>query len=80
MRRASVETIEELSRFAQGASVAQRAIDALHAVKPIDPTKPLRYPGEGALRAREESMKLGVLVDDDAWKAFVRLELELSHV
>jgi LDH2 family malate/lactate/ureidoglycolate dehydrogenase len=77
---ASVETIEELSRFAQGASVAQRAIDALHAAKPIDTAKPLRYPGEGAMRAREESMKLGVLVDDDAWDAFVRLELELSHV
>jgi 3-dehydro-L-gulonate 2-dehydrogenase len=77
---ASVETIAELTRFAQGASVAQKAIDALHAVKPIDPAKPLRYPGEGALRAREDSLKLGVLVDDDAWEAFVQLELELSHV
>ncbi len=60
--------------------MAQKAIDALHAVKPLDPEKPLRYPGEGALRARGESLELGVLVDDEAWEAFVQLELELSHV
>ena len=77
---ASVETIAELTRFAQGASVAQKAIDALHAVKPLDPEKPLRYPGEGALRGRGESLELGVLGDDEAWEAFVQLELELSHV
>jgi 3-dehydro-L-gulonate 2-dehydrogenase len=77
---ASVETIEELSRFAQGASVAQRAIDALHAAIPIDAEKPVHYPGEGALRVREESLRLGVVVEDAAWDAFVKLELELSHV
>ena len=75
---ASVETIEELSRFAQGASVAQRAIDALHAATPIEPGKPVHYPGEGALRVREESMRLGVAVEDAAWEAFVRLEQDLS--
>ncbi|MGA8940237.1 MAG: 3-dehydro-L-gulonate 2-dehydrogenase [Acidobacteriaceae bacterium] len=77
---ASVETIEELSRFAQGASVAQRAIDALHAATPIEPGHPVRYPGEGTLRAREESMRLGVAVEDAVWDAFVQLEMELSHV
>ena len=53
---ASVETVEELSRFAEGASVAQRAIDALHAATPIEPGKPARYPGEGALRVREATI------------------------
>jgi 3-dehydro-L-gulonate 2-dehydrogenase len=77
---ASVETIEELSRFAQGQSIAQKAIDALHAAKPIQPEKPVRYPGEGALRIREESMKLGVVVEEVVWEAFVRLESGLSHV
>jgi 3-dehydro-L-gulonate 2-dehydrogenase len=77
---ASVETIEELSRFAQGASVAQRAIDALHAAKPIRPGEPVHYPGEGALRVREENLRLGVAVEDAAWEAFVKLEAELSHV
>jgi 3-dehydro-L-gulonate 2-dehydrogenase len=77
---ASVETIEELSRFAQGQSVAQKAIDALHAATPIQAEKPVRYPGEGALRVRVESMELGVVVEEAAWEAFVKLELELSHV
>jgi len=77
---ASVETIEELSRFAQGQSIAQKAIDALHAATPIQAEKPVRYPGEGALRMREESMALGIVVEEAAWDAFVKLELELSHV
>jgi 3-dehydro-L-gulonate 2-dehydrogenase len=77
---ASVETIEELSRFAQGQSVAQKAIDALHAATPIQAEKPVRYPGEGALRCRQESMELGVVVEEAVWDAFVKLELELSHV
>ncbi|MGC9199993.1 MAG: 3-dehydro-L-gulonate 2-dehydrogenase [Acidobacteriaceae bacterium] len=76
---ASVETMEELSRFAQGASMAQRAVDALHAAKPIHSGEPVRYPGEGTLRSREESMLLGVAVEDEAWEAFVQLELKLSH-
>ena len=76
----SVETIEELSRFAQGQSIAQKAIDALHAATPIQPEKPVRYPGEGALRIREESLVLGVAVEEAAWEAFVRLESDLSHV
>jgi 3-dehydro-L-gulonate 2-dehydrogenase len=73
-----VETIEELSRFAQGESVAQRAIDALHAATPIEAGKPVHYPGEGALRVREENMLLGVAVEDAAWAAFERLEQDLS--
>jgi 3-dehydro-L-gulonate 2-dehydrogenase len=77
---ASVETVEELSRFAQGASVAQKAIDALHAATPIQLGKPVRYPGEGSLRIRAESMRLGVVVEVAVWDAFVKLEQELSHV
>jgi 3-dehydro-L-gulonate 2-dehydrogenase len=64
----SLGTMEELSRIAQG------AIDALHAATPIEAGKPARYPGEGALRTREESLRLGVAVEDAAWKAFERLE------
>jgi 3-dehydro-L-gulonate 2-dehydrogenase len=75
---ASVETIEELTRFAEGASVAQRAIDALHAATPVEAGKPARYPGEGALHVREDSMRLGVAVEDAAWEAFMKLEMELS--
>ena len=32
-----------------------------------------RYPGEGTLRIREESLRLGVAVDERAWKALEKL-------
>ncbi|MBW4037471.1 MAG: 3-dehydro-L-gulonate 2-dehydrogenase [Acidobacteria bacterium] len=64
----SFPSMQELSHIAQG------AIDALHAATPIDPAQPVRYPGEATLRTREESLKLGVAVDDAAWRAFEQLE------
>jgi 3-dehydro-L-gulonate 2-dehydrogenase len=64
----SLETVEHLSR------VTQAAIDALHAAPPINPGDPVRYPGEATLRIRDESLRLGVAVDDGAWDAFLHLE------
>jgi 3-dehydro-L-gulonate 2-dehydrogenase len=68
----SFATLDELSR------IAQDAIDALHAATPIEPGRPARYPGEGTLRARAESTRLGVAVEDTAWLAFVALETEVT--
>ena len=59
-------------------AIAEGAIAALHQATPIEPGKPARYPGEGTLRAREESVKLGVAVEDAAWDAFLKLEAEVS--
>jgi 3-dehydro-L-gulonate 2-dehydrogenase len=64
----SLATMAELSAIATG------AIDALHAADPIDPTHPARYPGEGALRTREENLRLGIPVDDPTWQSFLTLE------
>jgi 3-dehydro-L-gulonate 2-dehydrogenase len=64
----SLATMAELSTIASG------AINALHAAEPIDPTNPIRYPGEGALRLREENLRLGVPVDDSTWQSFLTLE------
>ena len=55
-------------------SVAEGAIAAVHEATPIKAGKPARYPGEGALRVREESLRLGVAVEDAAWEEFVKLE------
>jgi 3-dehydro-L-gulonate 2-dehydrogenase len=68
----SLATIEELRGIADG------AITAVHHATPIEEGKPARYPGEGARAKREESMKLGVAVEDTAWEAFVKLEQELQ--
>jgi 3-dehydro-L-gulonate 2-dehydrogenase len=54
----SVAALEELSRVADG------AIAFLHAATPIVAGHPPRYPGEGTLRQREESLRLGVAIDD----------------
>jgi 3-dehydro-L-gulonate 2-dehydrogenase len=67
----SLATMEELNHIAQG------AIDALHAATPIEPGKSPRYPGEGALRIREESLRLGVAVEDAAWDQLRALAQEL---
>ena len=64
----ALTSIEELNRIAAG------AIDALHAATPIPGGDAPRYPGEGTLRIREESMRLGVAVDEVAWKALLALE------
>jgi 3-dehydro-L-gulonate 2-dehydrogenase len=58
----SLTSMEELNAIAQG------AIDALHAATPVEPGKPARYPGEGTLVTREESLRLGVAVDEEQWK------------
>jgi 3-dehydro-L-gulonate 2-dehydrogenase len=69
----SLTAMEELS------AVAQRAIDAVHDAEPIEAGKPARYPGEAVLRARAESMALGVAVEDAAWEDFVKLECEVAR-
>ena len=58
----SLASMNELNAIAQG------AIDALHAATPIEPGKPARYPGEGTLATREESLRLGVAIDEAQWK------------
>lgn len=73
MAPSALSSIEELDRIAAG------AIDSLHAARPIEPGRIARYPGEGTLRIRDESMRLGVAVDEPAWTAFEKLEREVSN-
>jgi len=46
---------------------AQDLLEALHAAPRTDPAKPPRYPGEETFRLRQESLHLGVPVDEDIW-------------
>jgi 3-dehydro-L-gulonate 2-dehydrogenase len=64
----ALATMQELS------GIAERAIAALHAATPVEPGRPARYPGEGTLRTRAESQRLGVAVEEATWEAFLRLE------
>lgn len=58
---ASLASATELDRIADG------IIDSLHHATPVDPAKPVRYPGEQTLHLREENLRLGVPVDPDIW-------------
>ena len=46
-------------------------IDDFHTATPIDKNETVRYPGEGMLRTRQESLKKGVLVDEMQWQALL---------
>src|SRR5580704_11364307 len=58
----SVTNPQELAQIAEG------ILNSLHEATPADPTKPIRYPGEEALRLREENLRLGVPVDPEIWQ------------
>jgi 3-dehydro-L-gulonate 2-dehydrogenase len=58
----SMTSADELTRIADG------IIESLREATPVDPAKPVRYPGEETLRLREENMQLGVPVDPEIWQ------------
>jgi 3-dehydro-L-gulonate 2-dehydrogenase len=57
----------ELDRIAGG------ILDSLRAATPIDPAKPVRYPGEQTLHLRQENLRLGVPVNPDVWTKLLAL-------
>jgi 3-dehydro-L-gulonate 2-dehydrogenase len=56
----------------------QGAIDKVHEATPITEGKPARYPGEGTLAVREESLREGCAIEDAAWEAFLKLENSIA--
>jgi 3-dehydro-L-gulonate 2-dehydrogenase len=53
---------EELDR------AATAILESLRAATPIDPAKPVRYPGEQTLHLRQENLRLGVPVTPAVWQ------------
>jgi 3-dehydro-L-gulonate 2-dehydrogenase len=58
----SLASPEEINQIADG------ILQSLREATPIDPGKPIRYPGEQTLQLREENMRLGVPVDPEIWR------------
>lgn len=54
-------------------AIANAIVDSIHAAKPVDPEKPIRYPGERILRIREENLRLGIPVEDSLWQQILAL-------
>jgi 3-dehydro-L-gulonate 2-dehydrogenase len=48
--------------------IADGVLDSLRDATPIDPTRPVRYPGEQTLQLREENLRLGVPVTPETWQ------------
>jgi 3-dehydro-L-gulonate 2-dehydrogenase len=47
--------------------IANGILDSLRAAVPIDPARPVRYPGQQTLHLRAENLRLGVPVDPKVW-------------
>ncbi len=65
---AAVSSRAEMERVTAG------CIAALHAADPVEPGTAPRYPGEGTMRVREESLRLGVAIEEAVWIAFQVIE------
>jgi 3-dehydro-L-gulonate 2-dehydrogenase len=53
-------------------------IDDFHTATPLDENENVRYPGEGMLRTRRESLEKGVLVDETQWQALLEMNRDAS--
>ena len=50
-------------------------IDDFHTSTPLDENESVRYPGEGMLRTRQESLEKGVLVDEEQWQTLLEMTI-----
>jgi 3-dehydro-L-gulonate 2-dehydrogenase len=57
-----------LAAAAELNAIADGVIESLRHATPVDPAKPIRYPGEQTLQLRKENLHLGIPVDTDVWE------------
>jgi 3-dehydro-L-gulonate 2-dehydrogenase len=55
------------------AQIPDAIVESLHRSKPVQPDRPVRYPGENTLRLREENVRLGLPIDPAVWSAICDL-------
>jgi len=53
--------------------IANGILESLHAAVPVDPARPVRYPGQQTHDLREENLRLGVPVDPQIWSSLLAL-------
>lgn len=65
-----------------GQSILNETVEAIindfHTATPLDDNENVRYPGEGMLRIRKESIENGVLVDETQWDALQSMMRDTS--
>ncbi len=66
-----------------GQNVLNETVEAIindfHTATPLDENENVRYPGEGMLRTRQESLEKGVLVDAAQWQALLEMNRNERH-
>ena len=51
----------------------QETLEDMKTSAPVNPERPVYYPGENMMRTRRESMEKGVLVDEGIWKSVLEM-------
>ncbi len=61
-----------------GQAVLNETVDAIindfYTAVPLDENEKVRYPGEGMMRIRQESLEKGVLVDQKQWQGLLKMK------
>lgn len=66
----------DVRRMPDGEAFAARVRDTLSAMQtstPVDPAKPVYYPGQNMMRTRRENMEKGIPVEESVWEGVKRL-------
>ena len=66
----------DLNRLPDGAEFAQKVRDTLaymQTSKPVDPARPVYYPGKNMMKTRMENMEKGIPVEESVWEAVLKL-------
>lgn len=61
----------DVTQAGDQASLVQRVLHDLAATTAIDPSQPVRHPGERVLQVRADNLARGVPVDEDVWRAII---------
>lgn len=62
-----------LTSAAEADRISSGILKSLELAEPLDPARPVRYPGQQTLRLREENLRLGVPVDPQVWEKLLNL-------
>lgn len=54
-------------------AIAQRILADIHASEPVQPGKPVTYPGERSLKTRQENLALGIPVVEEIWDSVLKM-------
>lgn len=55
------------------AQLIEQILDFLKSSRPVDPKKPISYPGENTIKTRQRNLREGIPVDEEIWKKVLKM-------